>query len=195
MDITDGISIVLEDLQLGYPGLTEDVGGSHRQAAMVCLDSQNHSSGVHCEMKSLKETRSKLRLTWNGHVTDQMQNTWFDRREASENGAAGLAILVVLAFTDYTVLRRTDVDEGSGIDYWLSRKSNADLQGENFLREDARLEVAGRRSIPSEKALESKVRDKIKQTKKSDKTGKPAYVVFVEFGRPMIYFETRMADL
>ncbi|MCY3936354.1 MAG: hypothetical protein OXG09_10270 [Chloroflexi bacterium] len=146
-------------------------------------------------MKSLKETCSMLQLSWEGEVTDQMRNTWFDRREASEMGAAGLALLVVLKFTDYTVLRRTDIDEDPGIDYWLSKNSGVDEPTENFLKGDARLEVAGRRSVKSTGKIESLVRDKIKQAGKSDKTGKPAYVVVVEFSRPVIYFEKRMADL
>ena len=58
-----------------------------------------------------------------------------------------------------------------------------------------RLEVAGRRSIQKIGSIERIVREKIKQTRKSDKTGKPAYVIVVEFSRPVIYFEKRMADL
>ena len=195
MDATYSRKIILEDLQQGYPGLTPEQGASHRQAALVCLASKDHTACVLCEMKSLKETCSILRLSWKGDVTDQMRNTWFDRREASEMGAAGLAILVVLAFTDYTILRRTDIDEDSGVDYWLSKESLAAEASENFLQEDARLEVAGRRSVPSTNSIENLVRTKLERSKKSDETGKPAYVVVVEFSRPVIYFETRMADL
>lgn len=194
MDATDRTTIVLEDLKRGYPGLTEDVGGSHRQAAMVCLESRNHSSGVHCEMNSLIETKSMLRITWNEAVTQQMKNTWYDRREASEMGAAGVAILVILSFTDYTILRRMDIDENTGMDYWLSKSSVGDDLTENFLEGDARLEVAGRRSETAKK-IEKIVRVKLERSIKSDKTGTPAYVVVVEFSKPVVYFETRTADL
>jgi len=194
MDNTDATAIVLEDLKRGYPGLDKDTGGSHRIAAMVCLDSQKHESGVHCEMKSLKETTSMLRLTWNEAVTQQMKNTWYDRREASEMGAAGLAILVILAFTEYTVLRRMDIDEKTGMDYWLSKNANIGNLTENFLQGDARLEVAGRRSASTD-IIRGIVQSKLKRSTKSDKTGKPAYVIVMEFSRPEIYFETRMADL
>ena len=84
-----------------------------------------------------------LRITWNEAVTQQMKNTWYDRREASEMGAAGVAILVILSFTDYTILRRMDIDEDTGMDYWLSKSSVGDDLTENFLEGDARLEVAG----------------------------------------------------
>ena len=194
MDTTDGITIVLEDLKRGYPGLDKDTGGSHRIAAMVCLDSQKHASGVNCEMKSLKETTSMLRLAWNEAVTQQMKNTWYDRREASEMGAAGLAVLVILAFTEYTVLRRMDIDEKTGMDYWLSKNANVGNLTENFLQGDARLEVAGRRSA-STGTIRGVVQSKLKRSTKSDKTGTPAYVIVMEFSRPEIYFETRMADL
>ena len=192
METGNSIKIILEELCYGCPGLTPEQGASHRQAALVCLDSQKHTQCVSCEIKSLKETNSVLQLCWKGEVTEQMRRGWSDRREATENGAAGLAILVMLKFTDYTVLRRTDIDKDSGIDYWLSKKSGVDEPTENFLLGDVRLEVAGRRSVRS---IERIVREKINQTKKSDKTGKPAYVIVVEFSRPVIYFEKRMADL
>lgn len=194
MDNTDAIAIVLEDLQRGYPGLDEDTGGSHRIAAMVCLDSKEHASGVYCKMKSLKETLSVLRITWNEVVSQQMKNTWFDRREASEVGAAGAAILVILALTEFTVLRRMDIDENTGMDYWLSKSANVGELTENFLQGDARLEVAGRRSA-STGTIRGIVQSKLNRSTKSDKTGTPAYVIVMEFSRPEIYFEKRMADL
>lgn len=194
MDSIGTTAIVLEDLKRGYPGLDKDTGGSHRIAAMVCLNSQNHESGVLCELKSLQETLSMLRLTWNEAVTQQMKNTWYDRREASEMGAAGVAILVILAFTEYTVLRRMDIDEKTGMDYWLSKSANVSDLTENFLLGDARLEVAGRRPA-STKSIEKLVREKLERSSRSDNTGKLAYVVVVEFGKPVVYFETRMADL
>lgn len=194
MDVTNASTLVLEDLKQGLPGLTEDAGGSLRENAMVCLNSQGYSSGVHCEMKSLKKTCSILRINWTGDVTDQMRNTWYDRREASEFGAAGLAILVILSRTKYTVLRRMDIDEDTGMDYWLSNSNSAGSVSENFLQGDARLEVAGRRRENTKK-IEKLVRDKLKRSKKSDGTGTPAYVVVVEFSKPVVYFETRMADL
>ncbi len=194
MDDKNANTIVLEDIKRGLPGLTKDAGGSLRETAIVCLDSQKHSSGVHCEMRSLKDTYSVLRLAWDSDVTDQMRNTWYDRREATELGAAGVAILIILAFTDYTVLRRMDVDENTGMDYWLSMSTAVGDITENFLQGDARLEVAGRRS-ESTKTIENIVHNKLKRSIKSDDTGTPAYVVVVEFSSPVIYFETRMADL
>lgn len=194
MDNSSVTGIVLEDLKRGYPGLDKDTGSSHRIAAMVCLDSQNHESGVHCEMKSLTETEFMLRLSWNEGVTQPMKNTWHDRREASEVGAAGVAILVILAFTEYTILRRMDIDEKTGMDYWLSKNGNLGDLTENFLQGDARLEVAGRRSASSG-TIRGIVRGKLKRSTKSDKTGTPAYVIVMEFSKPVIYFETRMADL
>lgn len=194
MKDTNATTLALEDLKRGYPGLDKDTGGSHRIAAMVCLDSQKHVSGVNCEMKSLKETTSMLRLSWNEAVTQQMKNTWYDRREASEMGAAGLAILVILAFTEYTVLRRMDIDEKTGMDYWLSKNANVGNLTENFLKGDARLEVAGRRSA-STGTIRDIVQSKLKRSTKSDETGTPAYVIVMDFSRPEIYFETRMADL
>ena len=194
MDDTSQTTLHLDDLMQGLPGLTRDAGGSLRETAMVCLDSMKHLSGVTCDMKSLRETISNLRITWAEIVTDQMRNTWYDRREATEMGAAGLAILVILSRTKYTVLRRMDIDEDTGMDYWLSIGTEQRELSENFLQGDARLEVAGRRR-DNTKAIEKLVRDKLWRSRKSDDTGTLAYVVVVEFSKPVIFFETRMADL
>lgn len=194
MNPTNSINIVLEDLKQGYPGLTPDAGGSLRETAMVCLDSMKHSSGVTCDLKSLREVLAKIGIAWSETVTEQMRNTWYDQREATEMGAAGLAILVILSRTNFTVLRRMDQDEGTGMDYWLATRAAVEELTENFLLKHARLEVAGRRSA-SVKAIEKLVRDKLKRSRKSDETGTLAYVVVVEFGKPVIFVETRMAEL
>lgn len=194
MDDTRLQTLNLDELKQGLPGLTEDAGGSLRQTAMVCLDSMKHSSGVTCDLKSLRELLSNLRISWGETVTDQMRNTWYDRREATEMGAAGLAILVILSRTKYTILRRMDIDEDTGMDYWLSKSTDLKDLTENFLQGDARLEVAGRRR-DSVKAIEKLVREKLRRSRKSDDTRTLVYVVVVEFSKPSIYFETRMADL
>lgn len=48
----------------------------------------------------------------------------------------------------------------------------------------ARLEVSGIRN-GDQKIIKARVREKLTQTEVSDKTRLPAYVVVVEFGRPV----------
>ena len=82
-----------------------------------------------------------------------MRYTWFDRREATEMGAAGLAILVIL-----TRHRLHDsqgawtIDEDTGMDYWLS----TGVQLEDELTENFLL---GERAVGSRWETDSKYQD------------------------------------
>ncbi|ETW93058.1 MAG: hypothetical protein ETSY2_52085 [Candidatus Entotheonella gemina] len=104
-----------------------------------------------------------------------MLDAWADEQEATEYGACGIAILIILALTDYTVIRRSR--KGTGIDYWLG------YQDTDYPFQDAaRLEVSGIRR-GNDRVVAARVSQKIRQTKPSDEA-LPAYIVVVEFSRP-----------
>lgn len=68
--------------------------------------------------------------------------------------------------------------KGTGFDYWLGDEADMPFQNK------ARLEVSGIRN-GDQKIIKARVREKLTQTEVSDKTRLPAYVVVVEFGRPV----------
>ncbi|MDE2819247.1 MAG: hypothetical protein OXN94_03005 [Chloroflexota bacterium] len=187
--MSESIRIDLARLGDGLPGVSKRRGGEHYEAAIICLTSQSHVSGVKCKVKDLEETRSELELRWSEQVTTQVENSWNDLEEATEKGAAGIAILVILELTEYTILRRAEKD--TGIDYWLAYQRDVKDLGENVLKHAARLEVSGILEQNPNNTIRRRVKRKLEQSKFSDKTRLPAYVLVAEFSIPEVCMVSR----
>jgi hypothetical protein len=109
-------------------------------------------------------------------------NSWDDHQEATEAGATGLAFLLILNLTEFTIIRRAR--KGTGFDYWLGFK-DAELP----FQDAARLEISGILKGDAHE-MRSRVRKKLKQTQPTDGV-LPAYIVVVEFGSPKSYIEAK----
>ena len=101
-------------------------------------------------------------------------------------GGEGIAFLTIIAFTEYTVIERSQI--GEGIDFWLARKEDVD---EFSFQRDARMEVKGITEAEYESQIIGQVRNGIEQSKGSDDTGLPAYIIVTEFSRPVVYMVQR----
>ena len=175
------------------PGVTREKGNSMAQAAAVCLEEQRHAQGVPFRVRG--GIINSYDLVWTP-VTEQARRTWYDLREATEEGAAGIAALLAELEIGYSVILRSR--RNGGFDYWLGdsdtfevsdaeRKATSELgdliQGENLVAR-VRLEVSGILN-GSDGIVTKRVRDKILQMDPSDHLGLPAYAIVVEFGRPL----------
>ena len=182
----------LDQLETGLPGYSRRRSSEHYEAAIVCLTHQGHASGVPCALRDLDSIRERLTLTWGAAVTDEIWRSWEDQEEATEEGATGIAMLVLLNFTDYAVIRRSA--KPSGIDYYLDYKYDLSGHGENVFRNAARLEVSGIRKANRDSEIRARVREKLRQTRRSDRERIPAYVAVTEFSRPVVYLVRREAE-
>jgi len=165
--------LILTGLAEGLPGVTREWGAALAQAGAVCFEDQNHKNGV--ELKVNGTFTARYRVYWQ-QVTEQTLRCWGDREEATEHGAYGVAFLIVLDLTEYTVIKRSY--KGTGFDYWLGEKDD------KLFQEAARLEVSGIRS-GSDSIVKTRVRKKLRQVKPSDAMSLPAYIVVVEFSAPL----------
>lgn len=105
-----------------------------------------------------------------------MRRTYGDPDENTEEGACGLALLLLISLTNYTVVRRSR--KGTGIDYFLG-------DANDFLFQNtARLEVSGI-GKGTEQEIKRRVKQKKEQSEQSDHLTIPVYVVIVEFSRPV----------
>ena len=161
----------LECLCAGMPAVTPAFGKALAEAGAVCLDEVGHQNGV--ELLVTGAHRAKFRLLW-PEVTPQMKNCYNDLQDSTENGAYGVAFLLLKHFTDYTVIQRSR--KGPGFDYWLGKEGNPLFQNA------ARLEVSGILKGTASK-IASRVKQKLAQVTPSDGLS-PAYIVVVEFGNP-----------
>ncbi len=178
------LSTEVEQLDLvrlheGYPSLTPASGARLGYVAAICLEERRHRRGVMMEVSgSFSVTFS---LQWS-KTTDQMRREFSDPDEATEDGACGIAILLVGQLTEFQIVRRSW--KGPGFDYWLGKKTDTLLQNA------ARLEVSGIRSGDA-KNIQARCRQKVEQTKKSDSLRLPAFIVIVEFGGPAAVMVSR----
>ena len=153
-------------------GLSSEVGGSLAQAGAVCLASQHHEPGV--ELVVTGRSTGRHPLDWES-PDDQAHRTWRNEIDATENGAAGVAILMARRLLDYVVTSRSR--HGTGFDYWLGRDIDRDP-----IQDEVRLEVSGIRKGTSADVTR-RVREKLNQMKRGE-TAVPGYAIVVEFGRP-----------
>lgn len=167
-------SLNLRNLSKNFrPGLTSTAGTSMAEAAAVCLDSQNHKEKA---ILSVTGTfNNTYSLTFKS-VTVQMKNTHADLEVATEYGAYGIAILLIEANVDLTVVERSR--KGTGFDYWLGTKSDC---GPYFQNKPG-LEVSGIRN-GTDRNIETRLKEKNKQVTRSDGS-LPIYIAIIEFSAP-----------
>lgn len=166
--------ISLERLHQGFLGVTEALGAIHAEACLVCFHDQNHPTGVFLEVGG--SFSGRCCVNWQGAITEQMLRAWQDETYTTEQAAYGIAFLLIVELTGYTVIEKSW--KTTGFDYWLGNEITDDI-----LERKARLEVSGLRAKPLSR-VRSRVKEKLKQTHPTD--GKlPAIIVVVEFSKPL----------
>lgn len=169
----------LSDLGDGtMAGLSPEVGSSLAQAGAVCLESQAHAPGV--DLTVTGEVVGRHPLHWET-PDDQARLSWGNEIDATENGAAGIALLLARRLMGLVVMDRAR--HGTGFDYWLGGDTAAPP-----IQDAVRLEVSGIRKGPPT-AVSRRVKEKLDQMRRGDATAS-GYAIVVEFGRPMAAVET-----
>ncbi len=174
--VGDMDSLKLFSLKRGIGNITPALCESFAEAAAVCLDKNNHRSGV--ELKVEGDLQGNFSLVWI-EVTEEMRKSYNNLLQATERGAYGIAFLLVDRMTDLTVLETSAI--GSGIDYWLGPRS-AEIELP-FSSSEARLEVSG--ILSGKQEVGKRLQRKRLQSRASDGSNIPAYIMIVEFSAPI----------
>ena len=165
--------IDMDGLELGtVEYIPTSFGTLLKQASVVCLETQNHAPGVTLAVRG--EHNANYALVWD-QIPDQVRPFWPVGNRTTEYGAIGVAVLIAKRATGYSVIETSR--HGTGFDYWLGDEA------ENTLQRKARLEVSGILN-GNLSTIRSRVRQKTRQTDRSDETMLPAYVIVVEFSQP-----------
>jgi hypothetical protein len=98
--------------------------------------------------------------------------------------AAGLAILLILELTEYTIIERSV--KGTGFDYWLIERNTYEKSDQVFPKGTARLEVSGILQSRSDTEMRTLLKKKFKQVSVSDQWSLPSVIIVLEFGRPEV---------
>lgn len=149
------------------------------EAAAVCLDYHEHQQEIEVMVEG--DLEATFALTWE-NVTQQMRDSRDDMQYTVEVGAYCLAMLVVERLTNLRVVKQSQ--KGTGFDFWLEHED------EDGFKTAARLEVSG--ILKGTKSqINQRLKEKIEQTKRSDATDLPAYIVVVEFSEPTLKIAKR----
>jgi hypothetical protein len=167
----------LSDLQKGLPAITPAFGAALAEAGAICLSEQGHQSGVALEVEG--GFSGAFVLLW-PQVTDQMRRCWNDQDYATEQGAYGVALLLIQRLTSFTVVERSR--RGTGFDYWLGNLSDS---AELPFEKSARLEVSGIRR-GDRRQVRSRVTLKEAHVQASEGLS-PAYIAVIEFSQPLVW--------
>lgn len=175
------------------PGVDRQKGNDLAKAAAVCLEFQGHAPGAQLTVRGMSDGR--YTLTW-PLVTAQNWRSRADEVESTEDGAAGISILLAIRQIGYAVIARSR--RGTGVDYWLGNDDNSSVttaeremtdEMRDWLQDDS-LVVRGRMEVSgilqgSDSEIRGRVRSKLGQADRSDATGLPIYVIVVEFSQPL----------
>ena len=163
----------LNDLETGQPAIDPALGRVFALSAGICLEKRGHSPGVMLSIRG--HIAGSDALLW--PLITQQARLSFDRNEAIERGAMGLAVLLLHQKIGLVPIRRGAIDEG--IDYWMGPEGSDSENAQPV----ARLEISGTlRGGDAE--IRRRVREKLAQTAPTDGPT-PAYVVVVGFRQPV----------
>ena len=184
--MTNQTRLDLEQLFGDLTGITEWLAGSCYEAILICLEHHGHESGVQSDLHSLEEKLVALEIVWTEQIDEKIRRAWGEPRNAVEYAAVGIAHLIIPKFTEYAVIERSNI--GEGVDYWLGNQEDVDRF---VFQHKARLEVSGILDAQYTSRIVQRVKEKMEQTKQSDYSALPAYVLVVEFRRPVVYMVKR----
>lgn len=176
-----GNPIVLDLDQLSdvISELDESLAGYMYGAAVMCLQHNEHQSGVPCELRNFEKKLADTAIVWTKPYSDRIRRTFGETGYAAEFAGEGIACLTIRAYTEFKVVERSVRNDG--VDFWLADK----LDVYPFQRA-ARMESKGITQARSESDIRDAINQGIKQSKKSDRSLLPAYIIATDFGRPVI---------
>ena len=163
-------SLVLQNLSERHPGLTPEVANFYCQAASVCL-SRHHSPPSEVAI-SWGETESVRGVDW--AVPDPRTiRAWANDIDATEMGAYGVSLAVVVAERGLVAIARAETLTGA--DYYVGRAGwdDSDLEG------SFRLEVSGT-DLGSIAIITQRLKGKVDQATKG-RSDLPAIAAVVGF--------------
>lgn len=170
--------LTLEALLTEFPELSPGLVGFHFEHSLIALGRFGHLSGVELSVKKNNaDEPDRFTIAWTSEITEVMRKSWADPDENTEFAACGIAFLLIIALTPFTVIERSR--RGTGFDYWLGNRDTT----KPFQRA-ARLEVSGIGKAENTGVVQTRVKQKIGQIKRRKATI-PGYVIVVEFSRPL----------
>ena len=181
--MTEPVELNLDNLNAEeIPALTASLAIHMQEAVVMCMQPHDHKSAVLCAVRNLDAELDTVRIIWETSYSEQIRRAFGHPRNAAEKAGEAMAILTVVALTDYTVVERARI--GSGFDFWLNLKDDDD---DYLFQQTMGLECKGLSEARYPSEIAAAVRQGIKQIEESTSANLPALVVATDFSRPVIY--------
>lgn len=172
----------LDAIKSGMPGVSDVVASFLYEAALICLDKNNHSQSIILEIEN-DNKKEQFLLNWVDVPNNQQKQSWKDLNEAVEYGATAIATLFIEALTNFVIIGR--LPQASRADYALQTRIN---YKNNIILPAAHLEVSGVLTENSKNTLKMRFNKKVKNAEASPAKNYPTYIFVVEFGKPKAKF-------
>ena len=179
--MTETVVLDLDKLNQALPRVRASLINYIYDAAVFLLNHHRHQTGLRCEVRNLEEKLNFATLVWTRPYSESMINTFGDTDYAVEFAAEGVACLTFRATTQYTAIKRSQRNDG--VDFWLTECDDLDKFPFQFA---ARMESKGITEARYPSDIKAKVDEGISQSKRSDETRLPAYIIVTDFGEPVI---------
>jgi len=170
----------LNKLKTGIPVISKNRGANMAEAIAFCLTMQGFESGINLKVEG--DFNENFTIIWSDVINEEIKKSWQDWKEATEEGAMGLSILVVMELTDYNYFERSH--QTTGYDFWLDT-----IDEDNWLgverQKIAKLEISGIWKASKSNTINMRIAQKIKQVEKVKLEEELPFIVSViEFGTP-----------
>ena len=173
--------IELDELRKGLPGFTPTAGSFLAEAAIYCLESCSHKTGVKLTLH-LEDNQEEVLVNWHSELSPDAPSTWQDEQELVEYAAVGIALPLILQATGYSDVQRAR--KGSSVDFWLGKKDEY-----AFPILEALLEVSGILKENPGNTINARANRKKQQAMRSPYGNLPVYIIVVEFSKPKAKLE------
>ncbi len=161
------------------PSFSQNVSEFYKEAAICALTICGHKKGVQVKIFGVLE--EKIELFWTDDIGEGVAKGWKDEAELVEYGATGIALLLLLNLTDYTIFERSP--KGTRADFWVG-KINED--GEEELT--GLLEISGMKKETPNNRINARLNKRIKRMEESPFRTIPFYVFIIEFTAPKVKY-------
>lgn len=148
-------------------------------AAVMCLHENRHQSGVSCALQNLEEALGEMKIVWTKPFSERIRRTFGETGYAVEFAAEGISCLVIRAVTEFKVVERSVRHDG--VDFWLADKLDV-----HPFQLAARMESKGITKARYFSDIREAIKNGIAQSKQSDHTHLPVYIIATDFGKPLI---------
>ena len=179
--MTEPIILDLDDLNTDIPALTYSFATQMKEAVVMCMTPHSHTSGIVCSLRDFERQIAEVHIRWKTMYSERIRRAFGTATNAAERAGEGIAILTILARTDYTVIERARI--GDGFDFWLGLSDDDQFP----FQHEAGLEAKGLSNAQYPSQIVRAVNDGIDQIRASDNADLPAWVLAIEFSRPVIY--------